>query len=176
MHINNWLATGLILVVFAASCGPAKKVTAPPTPPPPPPPVADVQGKEDPVFATMLKNYPALLDSMLQGRNSRNIQVIYTAINRDDKGKPSLQKYYFNHKEDAYFYPASTVKLPVALLALQKLKELNIPGLDRNTTMITEAAYSGQTPAYNDPNTATGKPTIAQYIKKILLVSDNDAY
>lgn len=42
--------------------------------------------------------------------------------------------------------------------------------------MITEAAFSGQTPVYNDPNTADGKPTIAQYIKRILLVSDNDAY
>jgi beta-lactamase class A len=66
--------------------------------------------------------------------------------------------------------------LPVALLALEKLNELNIPGLTKNSTMITEAAFSGQSPVYNDPNTPDGKPSIAQYIKKILLVSDNDAF
>ena len=42
--------------------------------------------------------------------------------------------------------------------------------------MITEADYSGQTPVYNDPTTADGRPTIAHYVKKILLVSDNDAF
>ncbi|MBS1567799.1 MAG: serine hydrolase, partial [Bacteroidetes bacterium] len=35
---------------------------------------------------------------------------------------------------------------------------------------------SGQTPVYNDPATPDGRPTVAQYVKKILLVSDNDAY
>ena len=36
-----------------------------------------------------------------------------------------------------YYYPASTVKLPVAHSRLQKLNELNNPALDKNTTMIT---------------------------------------
>ena len=49
-------------------------------------------------------------------------------------------------------------------------------GIDINSTMITQSAYSGQTDVYNDPNTPDGKPTITQYIKKILLVSDNDAF
>ncbi|MGZ5135692.1 MAG: serine hydrolase, partial [Flavitalea sp.] len=40
---------------------------------------------------------------------------------------------------------------------------------------ITESSYSGQTPVYNDPTSVDGKPSIAQYIKKIFLVSDNDA-
>ncbi len=42
--------------------------------------------------------------------------------------------------------------------------------------MITEDAYSGQTPTYNDPQTADGRPNIESYIKKIFLVSDNDAF
>jgi hypothetical protein len=87
-----------------------------------------------------------------------------------------LREHYFNVDSSRYFYPASTVKLPVALLALEKLHRLNIEGLDKHSSMITEAGYSGQSAVYNDPNTADGKPAIAQYIKKILLVSDNDAY
>jgi hypothetical protein len=68
------------------------------------------------------------------------------------------------------------VKLPVAILALQKLRELKISGLDRNTTMITLAEGDMQTEVCNDPSAPDGRPTIAHYIKKILLVSDNDAF
>ena len=66
--------------------------------------------------------------------------------------------------------------MPVAILALQKLNELKIAGLDRNTTMITGSDGNGQTEVMNDPSAADGRPTIAHYIKKILLVSDNDAF
>ena len=166
--------------LFAMSaCSPAKKLVVPVATPvvvPPPAPPAVEEIKEDPVFAQVFKNYPGLADSLLLHRKDRNVQIIYTEINRGADGTPTLKKHYFNRNDAAYFYPASTVKLPVALLALQKLNELGISGLNKNTTMITEANYSGQTPVYNDPNTADGKPTIAQYVKKILLVSDNDAY
>ncbi|HYO22242.1 MAG TPA: serine hydrolase [Flavisolibacter sp.] len=68
------------------------------------------------------------------------------------------------------------MKLPAAVLALQKLNELGVRGLNRNTTMITGKAAPGQTPVYNDPSSNDGRPTVAQYIPKIFLVSDNDAY
>ena len=91
-------------------------------------------------------------------------------------GRPEFTDHYFNVNDSSYFYPASTVKLPVAILALQKLNELKITGLDKNSTMITEADHSGQTEVYNDPSSPDGRPTIEHYIKKILLVSDNDAF
>jgi hypothetical protein len=102
--------------------------------------------------------------------------VIYTQINRRANGKPSLEHHYFNVNPEKYFYPASTVKLPIVLLALQKLHELKDKGIARNTTMITETDFSGQSAVYNDPTTPHGGPTIAHYIKKVLLVSDNDAF
>jgi hypothetical protein len=108
--------------------------------------------------------------------DSFNLQIIYTQIDRDRNGKPSFRDHRFMPSPDRYFYPASTVKMPVALLALQRLRELNIAGLDMETTMITEASGIGQTPVYNDPSTPDGRPTIAQYVRKIFLVSDNDAY
>src|SRR5213075_1326575 len=75
-----------------------------------------------------------------------------------------------------YFYPASTVKFPVCLLALQRLNELKEKGIDKNTTMITETGTELQTAVYNDPSTPDGRPNIGQYIKKVLMVSDNDAF
>ncbi len=73
-------------------------------------------------------------------------------------GNLQFTDHYFNVSDSSYFYPASTVKLPVAILALQKLNELKIKGLDKNSTMITEADHSGQTEVYNDPSTPDGRP------------------
>jgi beta-lactamase class A len=63
------------------------------------------------------------------------VQVIYTQVNRDNNNQPSFEHFYFGIDPDQYFYPASTVKLPIAVLALQKLNELNIPGLDEHATL-----------------------------------------
>ena len=114
------------------------------------------------------------MGDILANAKMLNAQIVYTQVDRSKSGNPVFTHHYFNTAGNDYFYPASTVKFPIVLLALEKLKELNIAGLHKNSTMITEAAYSGQTAVYNDPNTADGNPSIASYIKKILLVSDND--
>jgi len=140
----------------------------------PPLPVDSTQ--TDAFLEDLLKQYPQYFDSILTMRKDWNVQFIYTQIDKGANGIPALKHHYFNLNAANYFYPASTVKFPVSILALQKLNELNLFGLDKNSTMITEQAFSGQTPVYNDPTSPTGKPSIAQYIKKILMVSDNDAY
>jgi hypothetical protein len=128
------------------------------------------------LLETLMEKYPRYFSNILSKRDSLKVQVIYTQINRDKNNKPSFTNYYFNKNPNAYFYPASMVKMPIALLALQKLHELNIPGLDKNSSMVTESDYSGQSPTLNDPSTPDGRPTIAQYIRKIFLVSDNEAF
>jgi len=132
--------------------------------------------KTDALLENILRENPAAFDSILSNRKQWNVQVIYTQVDRAGNGRPILKNYYFNVNPGDYFYPASTVKFPISLLALQKLNELKARGIDKNTTMITEAGTDLQTPVYNDPTTPDGKPSIAQYIKKILMVSDNDAY
>ncbi|HEV8083925.1 MAG TPA: serine hydrolase [Chitinophagaceae bacterium] len=132
--------------------------------------------KTSPFLEDLLQQYPQYFDDVLQKRKSRNVQIIYTEINRDDNNNPAFTDYFFNVDSSQYFYPASTVKLPTALLALQKLRELQNTGITKSTTMITEDAYSGQTAAFNDPQTPDGRPNIESYIKKIFLVSDNNAF
>lgn len=129
-----------------------------------------------PLLVNLLKEHPTFFDSILQHKQAMNVQIIYTQIDRASNGNASLKNYYYNVNSSHYFYPASTIKLPVSILALQKLNELKSYGIDKNTTMLTGAAYSGQTAVYNDPTTFDGRPNVANYIKKILLVSDNDAY
>lgn len=132
--------------------------------------------RTDLFFTDILKQYPQYFDTVLKNKKNWNVQIIYTEINRDRYNNPSFTDHYFNVDSSKYFYPASTVKLPTALLALQRLGELSNTGITKNTTMITEAAYSGQSPTYNDPQTPDGRPTIESYIKRIFLVSDNEAF
>ncbi len=134
----------------------------------------------DTFIYSLLSKYPQYFDSVLSRKDELKLQIIYTQIDRGkkdkDKEKISFTDHYFNVDPGNYFYPASTVKLPVAVLALQKLNELGIPGLNKNSTMITGADGDEQTEVLNDPTTPDGRPTIAHYIKKIFLVSDNDAF
>lgn len=125
---------------------------------------------------SLLQQNPQYFGEVLKNRDAWNVQVIYTQINRRANGTPDLVNHYFNVNPAKYFYPASTVKLPIVLLALQKLNELKDKGIDRNTVMLTEKDFSGQTAVFNDPTSPGGKPSISHYIKKVLMVSDNDAY
>lgn len=139
-------------------------------------PVPVSNNKTDALLEKMLLSNPQYFSQVLANKEQWNVQVIYTQIDRGANGMPALKNYYFNVNPANYFYPASTVKFPVSILALQRLNELKDKGIDRNSTMITEAGSSSQTAVYNDPSTADGSPSIAHYIKKIMMVSDNDAY
>lgn len=125
----------------------------------------------------VLKNSTDSLSRALAAQpESWGIQIIYTTVKKKGKRSSQFKDHHFSVNPDSYFYPASTVKFPIAILALQRLRELSIPGLDRNSTFLTGRDRDLQTEVYNDPTTSDGRPTIAHYIKKILLVSDNDAY
>lgn len=124
----------------------------------------------------LLLSQPERFSTVMQNADKYRLQIIYTQIDRDENNRPSFSSYTYRLDSDQYYYPASTVKLPAALLALEKLERLNVPGLGRDTIMLTGTATDMQTPAATDPTSPTGLPTIAHYIRKVLLVSDNDAF
>ncbi len=132
--------------------------------------------RTDTLLAGLLQRHAPYLDSLLRQNEKWRIQIIYTQIDRKADNQPVLTHHYYGVDPAAYFYPASTVKMPAAILALQRLNELNKPGLHKYTTLVHEAGGRALPGSYNDPGTADGRPTVAHYIKKIFLVSDNDAY
>ena len=103
-------------------------------------------------------------------------QLIYTKIDRDKNNNAHFKNYYYNVDHDEYFNPASTVKMPLAFLALEKINTLKQYGIDKFTPMLTDSSWSGQSAVVSDTSSLIGLPSVAQYIKKIFLVSDNDAY
>ena len=100
--------------------------------------------------------------TVLQDPERFRVQIIYTQIDRDTDNRPLFRSYTYRLNADEYFYPASTVKLPTAILALEKLNDLGVDGLDRDTIMLSGGAESGK--------------SISRYVREILLVSDNEAF
>jgi len=101
---------------------------------------------------------------------------LYTQIDRDENNIPHFTSYSYRLNANHYFYPASTVKLPTAIFALERLNELKIPGLSTKSVMKTDSSFAGETKLLKDSLAKNGLPSIEQYIKEILLVSDNFAY
>lgn len=135
------------------------------------------QEKTDEWLLQLLKSKASpLLLHVLNNPDSFQYQIIYTEIDRDQHNRPHFKNHYLHVDRNRYFNPASTVKLPTALVALEKLNTFRTPGLDIYTTMFTDSTFSGQSAVLRDTSAANGLPSIANYVKKIFLVSDNDAY
>lgn len=115
-------------------------------------------------------------ENVLKNIDTFEVQIIYTQIDRDENNFPSFTTHKYRVNPRNYFYPASTVKLPAAILSLEKLNNLNIVGLNKYTPLKVDSASERQKALTVDSSSESGLPSIAHYIKKVFLVSDNDAY
>src|SRR6187399_873895 len=77
----------------------------------------------------------SLFQSVIQHPGIYRYQIIYTQINRDKNNIPSFTNYYFNYDSLQYFNPASTVKMLLAFLALEKLNSLKDKNINKFTPM-----------------------------------------
>jgi len=137
---------------------------------------ASAQQSDTIFLKNFLESHPELFSHILNHLTHNEVQILYTQIDRDENNVPHFTSYSYQLDANHYFYPASTVKLPTAIFALEKLNELNIPGLTKKTVMKTDSSFAGETKKTEDTTSANGLPGIENYIKQILLVSDNYAY
>jgi len=87
--------------------------------------------------------------------DNNEIQLKLTVIDE----RKGFKEYEYNVDSEKYFYPASTVKLPIALFALEKLNEHKNLSID--------------TPFMLEDDTL--KTTIRRELEKIFILSDNQA-
>ena len=123
---------------------------------------------------------PSIQDSVakkvLASPNTYRLQLVYTQIDRDQKGIPRFTNHTLYADADYYFNPASMVKMPLAFLAIEKLYELNQPGVNKYTTMQFDSNYQRQVAMYADSSAQNKKPSIAHFVKRAFLISENDPY
>lgn len=136
----------------------------------------EVLPPDSPLLDSLLHSNPRLARVVARS-STYELQVIYTQINRDIQNRSVFTTHTYHLNPHQYFNPASLVKLPVAALSLEKLNQLNTPGVTRRTIMATGAAYRCQTPVRFAASADSDQvASVGNYIKRMLLVSDNTAY
>src|ERR1700741_2046088 len=121
---------------------------------------AMAQQQPDTVFLKkLLESHRDLFEHMLNHPTHNEVQILYTQIDRDENNQPHFKSYSYRLNANHYFYPASTVKLPTAIFALEKLNELHIKGLNRKTTMLTDSSFAGETKMLQDTTAKNGLPS-----------------
>ena len=117
------------------------------------------------------------LQKVLKNKEKHDLQILLNEIKRDDSGKAVFKEDAFQLDEGRYFYPASTAKLPIAILSLQKINELRSNGLQiSGDTPFFITDKNGEILVKRDSTHSLGILTINHLIKKIFLVSDDNAY
>ena len=128
------------------------------------------------LFEILQESKEPIIKKVLSDLNSYEVQILFTRIHRDSLGLPKFERHTFQENSKQYFYPASTVKLPVAILALQKIRKLQSQGIPIKADTPFTVLYSENVIKKTDSTHPKNKLTIAHLIKKIFLVSDNMAF
>lgn len=132
--------------------------------------------EDENLIVNLMLTQPQKFRNYLLNSSQYEIQIIYTQVKRDSLGQPQLQNYTYQVNPKVYFNPASLVKLPTALLALEKLNELNRQDINKYTRIAFGTSFACQTPLEYNRVRDKDFPSIARLIEQTFLVSDNDAY
>ena len=114
----------------------------------------------------ILKDNNPLIKKVYQNIEKHNLQILYTQIEKDSSGNSEFIEYDFQVDDKQYFYPASTIKLPIVVLTLQRLNELRNESFDINVE--SKISISAQ-------ETKKEERSFKDLIAKVFLVSDNSA-
>ena len=134
---------------------------------------ATAQPTDSKLLKEILENLIPVFSNIFSEPDQYKLQIIYTQVNRDRNNVPELATHTYRLKPREYLYPASTIKIPIAVLAMEKLN--NIENIDRDTPLNILTEMPGLEGILEDKTSRTGLPSIAHYIHKLFVVSDNDA-
>lgn len=134
---RNLLQIFFCLILFA-SCGQKEEI-------------------KHPLRHVLQSNHPKI-KRVMDSLSNYEIQIRYTQINRLN-GQIKFDDFDFQVSDSTYFYPASTVKFPIAVMALEKLNQIDSLNLD------TRFYVEGD----------TVETTFKKTLSEVFAVSDNDA-
>jgi len=136
--------------------------------------VNDLGKKDSKLLTNILDKVDKKYHSVIDAQQKHNLQILYTKIDRDKKNRPYFNTHSFGVVPEKYFYPASTIKLQVAALALEKLNQ--VAKVDKDTYLMIESGSDALTGVTEDTTAKNNIPSIGHYIQKLFVVSDNDAF
>ena len=132
---------------------------------------------DNPLDLILNSNIPEI-KKIKNNLSNHEIQILYSSIQRDSLGKPLFKEFTYNLDKNYYYYPASTVKLPIAILAIQKINYLIDKGFEIsiNTPFVVIDLKKDLMIFEKDSNNQNEVLSVANCIKKIFLYSNNECY
>ena len=130
------------------------------------------------LLQTVLDSLAVKYPDVIKSPEKYKLKLVFTQINRT-KTKVALETVSFREDQNEYLYPASIVKLPTALIALEELNEIRKKSYDASiNNTIKFFQKKGCLPPINQIKIGNRMyPTsLDVLIKMMLAVSDNDAY
>ncbi len=130
-------------------------------------------------LAPVLQSCSNKFDCVLASPDSFRAQVLISEIVTNHSGRIELRRHGYRVGAE-YFYPASTVKLCAAAASLQAVEQLQPPLLATDLAdvpMEIAPLFPGDAPQTSEAsNVQGGHITVAHEMRKIALVSDNQAF
>jgi len=121
---------------------------------------------------SVLLNHHPVIDEVLSNPGKYHFQLIWTRV-LEKNGGVELKQYSIN-QDNEYFYPASLIKFPVALVALEKLTTLKKMGISMlDSIFLTSCSCNNATISYVKKST---NPNLLQFLREMIIMSNNDAY
>ena len=134
----------------------------------------DSSDKNSKLLEDIFLNLPSKFENIIKNPETFRLQILYTQVDRDEINRPNFSTYSFRNTPNEYFYPASTIKLPTAVLALEKARKNK--NITANTQFFIHNQKEELKKIYNKNSDLNDKYRISDLIHKIFVVSDNDAY
>ena len=126
--------------------------------------------RSDPIISVLKKD--DFLRSIIKDKDKYEIQILYTEVSKNTLGQTEFTDFQFQLNDKKYFYPASTIKLPITVMTLSKINELRAAG--SNISLKSKITLS----SINNKKEIIIKDSITSFqnlIADVFLVSDNSA-
>lgn len=130
------------------------------------------QSHDSPLLDSLLPTISVFRDTIAKDPAEYELQILYRPLAGPDSGTTHT----WGLAPDRYFYPASTVKLPAAALALERVVREGIVGLTSSSAMEVGAGPEPQTASRERVGMPGTPSTVAGHVADIGIVSSNEAY
>lgn len=146
--------------------------------------LAGCAARGGPTIDEVLAAHPEVLGTLPSSPEAHRVQIVLAEV-VDDGGRTTIRRSGYRAGAE-YFYPASTIKLCAAIAALQAVEELNaidevrsgrVPPITIDSPLRFHPLFAGEHVRDRDAtNLQGGTITLRHEIRKIFLVSDNEAF
>jgi hypothetical protein len=130
------------------------------------------EATSDSTLYHILLNKDPLLDQVLKNPSKYYFQLIYTKVEKH-ADKINYHTYSIN-QGNQYYYPASLIKFPLAFVALEKLTALKDSGVHIDDSISVNTCSCDF--ATNNYVAKHKHPTMLQFLREMMVMSNNDAY